>query len=98
MTANGRMTARGPVDAGTTIGLDELATAVTRAGHDLNNLCASILGFTALTSESLEPSSPLHEYLAEVLVAAEKAAALAEHLRGLAWAARRGVEDRVQED
>jgi signal transduction histidine kinase len=82
------MTATGPVDASATIGLDELATAVGRAGHDLNNLCASILGFTALTSESLGPSSPLHEYLAEVLAAAEKTAALAEHLRGLARAAR----------
>ena len=45
------------------IGLEELAEAVNRAGHDLNNLCASILGFAALTRESLDPSSPLHEYL-----------------------------------
>ena len=85
--------AGGPVDAGATIGLDELAAAVSQAGHDLNNLCASILGFTALTSESLEPSSPLHEYLAEVLAAAEKTAALAEHLRGLARAARPDAAD-----
>ena len=80
------MTSR-PIDAGTTLGLEELATAVSRAGHDLNNLCASILGFAALTRESLDPSSPLHEYLAEVLASAEKTAALAEHLRGLARAA-----------
>jgi signal transduction histidine kinase len=86
----------GPEEAGVTIGLDELAMAVSRAGHDLNNLCASILGFTALTSESLEPSSPLHEYLAEVLAAAEKTAALAEHLRELARAARPDAEDCVQ--
>ena len=92
------MTSGGPVDAGATIGLDELATAVSRAGHDLNNLCASILGFTALTSESLDPSSPLHEYLAEVLAAAEKTAALAEHLRGLARAARPDAADSVQAD
>ena len=77
----------GRIDAGTTIGLQELAAAVSRAGHDLNNLCASILGFAALTRESLEPSSPLHEYLDEVLASAEKTAALAEHLRGLARAA-----------
>lgn len=77
----------GPIDTGTTLGLEELAAAVSRAGHDLNNLCASILGFAALTRESLAPSSPLHEYLAEVLASAEKTAALAEHLRGLARAA-----------
>ena len=92
------MTSGGPVDAGARIGLDELATAVSQAGHDLNNLCASILGFTALTSESLDPSSPLHEYLAEVLAAAEKTAALAEHLRGLARAARPAAADSVHAD
>jgi signal transduction histidine kinase len=86
------------VGAGAAIGLDELAAAVSQAGHDLNNLCASILGFTALTSESLEPSSPLHEYLAEVLAAAEKTAALAEHLRGLARAARPGDGNGVHSD
>jgi signal transduction histidine kinase len=77
-----------PPEAAPTMGLEELVVAVGRAGHDLNNLCASILGFAALTRESLEPSSPLHEYLAEVLASAEKTAALAEHLRGLARAAR----------
>ena len=96
MTTGGRVTAGAPVEAGATISLDELATAVGRAGHDLNNLCASILGFTALTSESLEPSSPLHEYLAEVLAAAEKTAALAEYLRVLARAARPDAGDCVR--
>lgn len=96
-TTGGRMTAGAPAEAGT-MSRDEVATAVGRAGHDLNNLCASILGFTALTSESLEPSSPLHEYLAEVLAAAEKTAALAEHLRELARMARPGAGDRVQGD
>jgi signal transduction histidine kinase len=85
------MTATGNAGSRPTIGPDELAAAIGRAGHDLNNLCASILGFTALASESLEPSSPLHEYLAEVLAAAEKTAALAEHLRELARAARPGA-------
>jgi signal transduction histidine kinase len=82
------MTTSRPTAAGAAIGLEELAEAVNRAGHDLNNLCASILGFAALTRESLDPSSPLHEYLAEVLASAEKTAALAEHLRRLARAAR----------
>ena len=98
MTTGGGATAGAPVEAGAAISLDELATAVGRAGHDLNNLCASILGFTALTSESREPSSPRHEYLAEVLAAAEKTAALAEHLREMAGMARPLTADRVQED
>jgi signal transduction histidine kinase len=84
---------RNPFEAGAPIGLEELAVAVGRTGHDLNNLCTSILGFAALTRESLEPASPLHEYLAEVLAAAEKTAALAEHLRGLARAACPGSFD-----
>jgi signal transduction histidine kinase len=92
------VTTGGPVNAGATIGLDELAAAVSRKGHDLNNLCASILGFTALASESLEPSSPLHEYLAEVLAAAEKTAALAEQLRGLARAACPDADERIRSD
>ena len=85
-----------PLDGAATISIEELAAAVGRAGHDLNNLCASILGFAALTRESLEPSSPLHEYLAEVLASAEKTAALAEHLRGLARAACPDTADRVK--
>ena len=75
-----------PLEAAPTMSIEELAAAVGRAGHDLNNPCASILGFAALTRESLEPSSPLHEYLGEVLASAQKTAALADHLRGLARA------------
>ena len=68
---------------------EELATALGKAAHDLNNLCASILGFTALTQESLAADSPVQEFLGEVLAAADKTAALAEQLRSLARAARR---------
>jgi signal transduction histidine kinase len=71
-------TAHEPAD-----GMDDFPRAVGRAAHDLNNLCASILGFAALTQESLPADSPLHAYLAEVLASAEKTAALAEHLRTL---------------
>jgi signal transduction histidine kinase len=67
---------------------DELASAVSRAAHDLNNLCASILGFTALTQESLPTESPEQQYLSEVQAAAEKTAALAGHLRDLSRAMR----------
>ena len=60
------------------------AGALSRAAHDLNNLCASILGFAALTQESLEASSPLHEYLNEVLEAAQKTSNVATELRLIA--------------
>jgi signal transduction histidine kinase len=69
--------------------IDDLPRAVSRAAHDLNNLCASILGFTALTQESLPADSPLQAYLAEVLTATQKTAALAERLRDLSHAARK---------
>jgi signal transduction histidine kinase len=67
---------------------EELAGAVSRAAHDLNNLCASILGFAALAQESLPRESPEQLYLSEVQAAAEKTAALAGHLRDLSRALR----------
>jgi signal transduction histidine kinase len=67
--------------------VEGLAQAVGRAAHDLNNLCASILGFAALTQESLPNDSPLQSYLAEVQTATEKTAALAERLREMSHAA-----------
>jgi signal transduction histidine kinase len=67
---------------------EELAVAVSRAAHDLNNLCASILGFAALAQESLPRESPEQLYLSEVQAAAEKTAALAGHLRDLSRALR----------
>jgi signal transduction histidine kinase len=67
---------------------EEIAVAVSRAAHDLDNLCASILGFAALAQESLPGESPEQLYLAEVQAAAEKTAALAGHLRDLSRALR----------
>lgn len=69
---------------GRALSAQEFADAVSRAAHDLNNLCASMLGFAALTQESLEPDSPLQAYVVEIQASAEKTAALAEHLRRLA--------------
>jgi signal transduction histidine kinase len=66
---------------------EEFVLAVGRAAHDLNNLCASILGFAMLTQESLPADSPLRAYLREVQASAEKTTALAERLRDLAHAA-----------
>jgi signal transduction histidine kinase len=69
--------------------VEEFTTAVGRAAHDLNNLCASILGFTTLTQESLPADSPLRVYLEEVQASAHKTVALADRLRDLAHAAKR---------
>ena len=68
---------------------EELAKALGKTAHDLNNLCASILGFAALAQESLDAAAPEQEFLAEVMAAAEKTTALAVRLRSLAHAARR---------
>ena len=67
---------------------DEVAAAVSRAAHDLNNLCASILGFAALAQESLPPDAPEQVYLSEVQASAEKTAAVAGHLSDLSRALR----------
>jgi signal transduction histidine kinase len=67
---------------------DDLAAAVSRAAHDLNNLCASILGFSALTQESLPQDAAEQLYLSEVQAAAQKTASLAEQLRELSRAIR----------
>jgi len=57
--------------------------ALGRLAHDLNNLCASMMGFTALTQESLEPASPVHPYLSEIQHATAQVIALSERLRQL---------------
>jgi len=62
----------------------DVAVVLSRLAHDLNNLCASMMGFTALTQESLEPASPVHPYLLEIQHATAQAVALSERLRGLA--------------
>ena len=61
----------------------DVAMALSRLAHDLNNLCASMMGFTALTQESLEPASPVHPYLLEIQHATAQAVALSERLRQL---------------
>ena len=67
----------GPVSA------SALAGAVGDAAHDLNNLCTSIHGFTALIQESLPSDSPLQFYLAELMVSATRTVQLAAQLKAL---------------
>ena len=52
------------------------------AAHELNNLCATILGFASL-GEELEPNSAVGAYLAEIRLAADGVAAIATQLREL---------------
>lgn len=61
-------------------GGENMRDRVSRAGHDLNNACASMLGFSALTLEELEADSPLRVYLTEIEAAAQRATRIAEEL------------------
>jgi signal transduction histidine kinase len=61
----------------------DVRQTLSRAGHDLNNACASMLGFSALTLEELELDSPLRIYLTEIEAAAQRATRIAEELMAL---------------
>jgi signal transduction histidine kinase len=52
------------------------------AAHELNNLCATILGFASL-GEELEQNSAVAAYLTEIRLATNGVAAIARQLREL---------------
>lgn len=58
------------------------ARALRDAAHELNNLCATILGFASL-GEELEPKSGVAAYLTEIRLATDGVAAIARQLRDL---------------
>lgn len=58
------------------------AKTLREAAHELNNLCATILGFASL-GEELEPNSTVGAYLTEIRLATEGVAAVARQLREL---------------
>ena len=58
------------------------AKALREAVHELNNLCATILGFASL-GEELEQNSAIKAYLAEIRLATEGVAGVARQLREL---------------
>ena len=64
--------------------ISEVADAISRTAHDLNNLCASVLGYAVLAEDTIEASSPARPYLSEIRDAAERVAGLTEELRQLA--------------
>lgn len=61
----------------------DVQQTIARAGHDLNNACASLLGFSALALETLAQDSPVRGYFAEIEAAATRAARIAEELLAL---------------
>jgi signal transduction histidine kinase len=63
---------------------DTAADDVAKAAHDLNNLCARLMGFSALATEIVPPTSELSTYIGEIGASAGEAADLAEHLRAIA--------------
>ncbi len=60
------------------------ADDVAQAAHDLNNLCASILGFAALAAALAQPGTKQGVYLEEIVGSGNKAVALAKRLADLA--------------
>ena len=58
------------------------AKTLRDAVHELNNLCATILGFASL-GEELEQNSAVGAYLTEIRLATDSVAAIARQLRDL---------------
>jgi signal transduction histidine kinase len=58
------------------------AKTLRDAAHELNNLCATILGFASL-GEELEQNSAVAAYLTEIRLATDGVAAIARELREL---------------
>jgi signal transduction histidine kinase len=58
------------------------AKTLREAAHELNNLCATILGFASL-GEEVEQNSAVGAYLTEIRLATENVAVIARQLRDL---------------
>ena len=59
------------------------AKALRDAAHELNNLCATIIGFASLAEESDQKNLVITAYLAEIRLSSEAVAAVARQLRTL---------------
>ena len=57
--------------------------ALRDAAHELNNLCATIIGFATLAEESEQENSTGTAYLREIRLSTEAVAAVAKQLRAL---------------
>ena len=59
------------------------AKTLRDTAHELNNLCATILGFATLAEELESQNSAIAAYLNEIRLATESVAATARRLREL---------------
>ena len=59
------------------------AKVLRDAAHELNNLCSTILGFTALAEQTDQQNSAIAAYLSEIKLSTESVAAIARQLREL---------------
>ena len=59
------------------------AKVLRDAAHELNNLCATIIGFAALAEESDQKNLAVTTYFAEIRLSTEAVAAVARQLRTL---------------
>ncbi|MCX8109281.1 MAG: ATP-binding protein, partial [Verrucomicrobiae bacterium] len=60
--------------------LESIGRLAGGVAHDFNNLLQAIIGYTSLAFGEVQQDSPLHEYLAEIEKAANRAAALTRQL------------------
>ena len=60
------------------------AKALREAAHELNNLCATIIGFSTLAEASEQQNSEIAGYLAEIRLSTESVAGIAKQLQALA--------------
>ena len=60
------------------------AKALREAAHELNNLCATIIGFATLAEESDRQHSEIAGYLSEIRLSTDAVAVIARQLRTVA--------------
>lgn len=73
--------------------LETVARLAGGVAHDFNNILTAVTGHASLAAERLPAHHPVHEDLAEVLAAAERAARLTRHL--LAFSRRQVFQPRL---
>ncbi|MBR9979470.1 MAG: hypothetical protein KFF50_00440, partial [Desulfatitalea sp.] len=60
--------------------MESIGTLAGGIAHDFNNILSSVIGYTELALDGVEPSSPPRKYLQEVMHASQRAAALVRQI------------------